>query len=135
MAIVARYRAHPKFEDKVVNAAGELPAARAKAAAVAEGVAATAVANITALTLTGRGAGQAQAAVAREVHVLPVKTFTRRQRHKGTLIPVALVVSDHPMSKWFEYGHGRSFPLTRFMRAAAMVGARMGVTFKARGSR
>lgn len=135
MAITARYRAHPKYEDIVVNATGELPAARSAAQNVAEQVAATAKANVSALTLTGRGAQQAQAAVAAEIGVLPVESFRRKQRHKGTLIPVALVVADHPMSKWFEYGHGRSFPLTRFLRSAGMVGARLGATFKARGRR
>ena len=136
MAFKARYRAHPKFEEKVVDATADVPGARDACMSIANAVVASARANVEALTLTGRGADDAQTRVANLIGVKPVKVFVRKARYSGSRIPVALVVSDHPMSKWFEYGHGRSFPITRFMRNAAASASGRGVRFgAARGTR
>lgn len=104
--------------EAIVDATATAKGVRSACAGKAEEVAAKAAGNLKVHQARSR-AEESRADVLKEVHTMSVEEFLRENGElAGTIIPVALAVSDHPASLRWEYGSGRRIPMTRFMRAS-----------------
>ena len=134
MAITVKLTTGPKGTgkpglntEKIVDATADVPGVRAICMAKATEVAGKSAANLATYNVVGTDAQKSRGEVQSEISVLPVQEFLRESDGMGgTIIPVALAISDDPASARWEYGSGRRIPMTRFMRKAVAAAGGIG---------